>query len=47
MHRDPPPDQVLDGIDQCREAGVTDFNATIYGNPDEVAATRELVKTLL
>lgn len=41
------PDQVLEGIEQCREAGVTDFNAAIYGNPDEVAATRELVKTLL
>ena len=40
-------DQVLDGIDQLREAGVTDFNAAVFGNDDDVARTRELLKTLL
>ena len=41
------PDQVLDGIDQCPPPPPPHFNAAIYGNPDEVAATRDLVKTLL
>lgn len=40
-------DQVLDGIDQLREAGVTDFNAAVFGDPDDVARTRELLKTPL
>jgi 5,10-methylenetetrahydromethanopterin reductase len=42
-----PEDQVLDGIDQLREAGVTDFNAAVFGDPDHVARTRELLTTLL
>jgi len=42
-----PEDQVLDGIDQLREAGVTDFNAAIYGDPDEAERTRALLKTLV
>jgi F420-dependent oxidoreductase-like protein len=40
-------DQVLDGIDHLREAGVTDFNAAVFGNPDEVERTRALLRTLL
>jgi F420-dependent oxidoreductase-like protein len=41
-----PEDQVLDGIDQLREAGVTDFNAAVFGDPDQVARTRALLQTL-
>jgi F420-dependent oxidoreductase-like protein len=38
---------ITKGIQALDDAGVTEFAAAIYGSPDQMARTRELLKTLL
>ena len=39
-------DDVTRQIDALADAGVTDFNAAVFGSRDETGTTRELLKSL-